>query len=80
MSQIPIIGQKPQLPPVVITGGFLPGSDKVFLQYAPIGIMEIEEAERIVEGLTVAIQVAKQQRAAVAAVQGNGTGGGVSVS
>jgi hypothetical protein len=76
MSQIPIIGQKPQLPPVVITGGFLPGSDKVFLQYAPVGVMEIEEAERLVDGLTVAIQVAKQQRAAMAAaVQANGSGG-----
>jgi hypothetical protein len=76
VSQIPIIGQKPQLPPVVITGGFLPGSDKVFLQYAPVGVMEIEQAERLVDGLTVAIQVAKQQRAALAAVaQSNGTSG-----
>lgn len=69
---IPLIGQQqPQVPPTVLNGGSF--EDRVWLQFGPVGVISIEEAEQMVAGLTRAIAQARQARAAMlAAVQANG--------
>jgi hypothetical protein len=73
VSQIPIIGQKPQLPPTLANVGSIGGN--VLFQFGPPTVLSIEDARTIVAGLSQAIAAAEMERAQMtAAVQSNGDG------